>query len=43
MAWLYRRGTVLERQDDERFAHFRVRLSAADLARAERRESVHPE
>jgi GTP-binding protein HflX len=33
IAWLYRRGEVLSRHDDERHAHLRVRMDPADLAR----------
>jgi len=33
LAWLYDHGQVLERRDDERVAHVRVRLAAADLTR----------
>ncbi len=31
--WLYRNGEVLERQDDEEYAHIKVRLAEADQAR----------
>jgi GTP-binding protein HflX len=40
IAWLYRHGQVLERRDDEQFAHIRVGLDAADLARFERRQTA---
>ncbi|HXR88484.1 MAG TPA: GTPase HflX [Stellaceae bacterium] len=33
IAWLYRHGEVVERDDDERHAHMTVRLSQADLGR----------
>jgi GTP-binding protein HflX len=33
LAWLYRHGDVIERRDDDAFAHLRVRLDGADLAR----------
>ncbi|HLI12798.1 MAG TPA: GTPase HflX [Alphaproteobacteria bacterium] len=33
LAWLYRRGEVLQREDDDSHAHMRVRLEPADLAR----------
>ncbi|MCX7355528.1 MAG: GTPase HflX [Alphaproteobacteria bacterium] len=33
IAWLYRNGEVMERQDDEEFAHIKVRLAEADQAR----------
>ena len=33
LAWLYRHGDVVERHDDDNFAHLRVRLDDADLAR----------
>jgi len=33
IAWLYRHGEVVEREDDERHAHLEVRLSDADLGR----------
>ena len=37
IAWLYRKGHVLDRHDDERVAHVRVRLAAPDRARFARR------
>ncbi len=37
LAWLYRRGHVLERIDDERSAHIRVGLDPADAARFARK------
>jgi GTP-binding protein HflX len=37
IAWLYRRGEVLERKDSETEAHFSVLLDAADTARLEKR------
>lgn len=40
ISWLYEHGEVTERQDDERFAHIRVRLDPADAARFLRR--LHP-
>ena len=44
IAWLYERGEVLSRADDERWAHLRVSLDPADAARfagrAARRASV---
>ena len=33
LAWLYRHGEVVERQDNEQAAHLVVRLDAADAAR----------
>ncbi|MBF0093169.1 MAG: GTPase HflX [Alphaproteobacteria bacterium] len=33
LSWIYRRGEVLERRDDETHAHLRVRLDPADVAR----------
>lgn len=33
IAWLHDRGEVLERRDDETWAHMRVKLSEADLSR----------
>jgi GTP-binding protein HflX len=33
IAWLYRRGEVLSRRDDEQLAHMRVGLDSADAAR----------
>ena len=33
IAWLYRHGEVVERDDDEQHAHLTVRLSDADLGR----------
>lgn len=40
IAWLYRKGHVLERRDDEHVAHVRVRLAAPDRARFARRINV---
>ena len=37
LAWLYRQGQVVSRDDDESHAHLRVRLSAANRARFESR------
>ena len=37
IAWLYDHGQVLGRRDDEGFAHLRVNLDPADLARFHRR------
>ena len=42
IAWLHERGDVLERHDDDDFAHLRVRIDAADLARLEGR-GIHPQ
>ena len=41
IAWLHERGDVLERRDDDDFAHLRVRIDAADLARLEDK-GIHP-
>jgi GTPase len=38
LAWLYRHGEVMDRQDDESAVHMKVRLLPADRARFERRE-----
>lgn len=40
ISWLYAHGEVVERRDDERHAHMRVRLDPADAARFQHR---HPE
>ena len=37
LAWLYRRGEVLNRQDDEQDAHVKVLLDEADTARLQKR------
>lgn len=37
LAWLYDRGEVIERRDDESYAHVKVSLDPADLARFKRR------
>ena len=42
IAWLYRHGEVLQRDDDERHAHMRVGLAPADLARFEARRGQRP-
>jgi GTP-binding protein HflX len=36
LAWLYRHGEVVAREDDEALVHVEVRLSEADRARFER-------
>ena len=41
LAWLYDRGQVLSREDDENFAHLTVRLSDDVLARFEHRYGIH--
>jgi GTP-binding protein HflX len=33
IAWLYRHGEVLNRSDDDSYAHFRVSLTPADTER----------
>jgi len=40
IAWLYRHGEVLNRVDDDSFAHFRVGLSPADIDRLNRRRAA---
>ncbi len=40
IAWLYRHGEVLNRVDDDTFAHFRIGLSPADIARLNRRRAA---
>ncbi len=40
MAWLYDRGEVLDRRDEENQTHFRVGLDAIDIARFEHRFSA---
>jgi len=42
LAWLYQRGEVLDRRDDETHAHLHIALDAADLARFEQRYDYHP-
>ena len=42
IAWLYRHGEVLNRSDDETFAHFRVSLTPADAERLGRRRRTGP-
>ncbi len=39
ISWLYDHGQVLGRRDDERFAHLRINLDPADLARFHRRQA----
>ncbi len=39
ISWLYDHGQVLGHRDDERFAHLRVNLDPADLARFHRRQA----
>ena len=43
LAWLYDRGEVLARQDEEDVARVQVALDKADFARFERRWSYQPE
>ena len=40
IAWLYRHGDVVRRDDDERLAHFSVRLAEADVGRFRSRQAV---
>ncbi len=40
IAWLYDHGEVVSRSDDETFAHMKVSLDPADVARFERREAA---
>jgi GTP-binding protein HflX len=37
IAWLYRHGEVLSRRDEEGYAHFKIGLDTADIARLESR------
>ncbi len=41
LAWIYRRGAVLGRRDDDEAAHLSVRLSPADIARLRHRQRPH--
>jgi len=41
LAWLYRRGEVLGRRDDDEAAHLSVRLSEADIARLRHQQRLH--
>ncbi|HYZ42158.1 MAG TPA: GTPase HflX [Stellaceae bacterium] len=41
LAWLYRRGEVLGRRDDNELAHLSVRLSEEDIARLRHRQRLH--
>jgi GTP-binding protein HflX len=41
LAWIYARGEVLGRRDDEEAAHLSVRLSEADLGRLRYRRRMH--
>ena len=40
IAWLYQHGEVVARRDDDEFAHLRVSLEPADLARFESRQAA---
>jgi GTP-binding protein HflX len=42
LAWLYQKGEILEREDDDVSAHLKVALDEADLARFERRYAYRP-
>ena len=41
LAWLYRRGEVVGRRDDDEAAHLSVRLSEPDIARLRHRQRMH--
>jgi GTP-binding protein HflX len=41
LAWVYRRGQVLGRRDDNEAAHLSVRLSEADIARLRHQQRLH--
>jgi len=41
LAWLYRRGEVVGRRDDDEAAHLSVRLSEPDIARLRHRQRLH--
>jgi len=41
LAWIYRRGEVLGRRDDNEMAHLSVRLSEADIARLHHQQRMH--
>jgi GTP-binding protein HflX len=41
LAWIYRRGEVLGRRDDNEAAHLSVRLSEGDIARLRHRQRLH--
>ncbi|MFD1624412.1 GTPase HflX [Azospirillum griseum] len=43
LAWLYAKGEVLEREDDEDLAHLQVAIDPADLARFEKRFLQQPD
>jgi GTP-binding protein HflX len=42
IAWLYNRGEILERRDEESSAYFRVGMDSIDLARFEHRFPAIP-
>ena len=41
LAWLYDRGHVMDRRDDERYAHLKVNLDPADVERFQHRHGEH--
>jgi GTPase len=41
LAWIYQRGEVMGRRDDDRAAHLSVRLSEQDIARLHRRQRLN--
>ena len=41
LAWLYDRGAVMSRKDDDSMAHLEVKLSEADLGRFRGRRISH--
>jgi len=41
LSWIYRRGQVLGRRDDQQSAHLSVRLTAEDISRLHHRQRLH--
>jgi GTP-binding protein HflX len=41
LAWIYNRGEVIGRRDDDEAAHISVRLSKEDISRLRHRQSLH--
>jgi GTP-binding protein HflX len=41
LAWIYDRGEVLGRRDDNETAHLSVRLSEEDISRLRHRQRLH--
>ena len=39
LSWLYRKGNILEREDDDEYAHLKVELSPIDWERFKKQQN----